>query len=416
MGLGMKSRWWIVVASAAGLLVGNGPVMQFTIGTLLPPITREFGWTRGMVSSAMVVGLWMTGIATPLVGRLVDRFGIRAVALPAILVFSLATASVALVPASPAAFAVLYALMGLGAAGQTPLVYAKAISARFDRQRGLALGIAMAGVGLGAALVPQFTRALIGVAGWRGAYAGLGALIFILAFPAVGLFVGSPVGEREFVAGKIPNVPLPGLTGFEALRSVRFWSLAFSFFVVTGTTGGVISHLVPLLGDRGISPQAATGMMSIAGIALIAGRLLAGFLLDRFHAPYVAVVFFLAPLVGIAVLLSTPRPEGAAIGTILVGMGIGAEVDLIAFLLSRYMGMRAFGEIYGYFFSIFMVGAGLGPFAMGVSYDRTGSYRLMLLCFVVALALASLPLLRLGTYAYPSARKAGWDNVLTSAH
>jgi MFS family permease len=83
----MKSRWWIVVASVLGLLVGNGPVMQFTIGTLLPSITREFGWTRGTVSSAMVAGLWMTGIATPLVGRLVDRFGIRAVALPAILVF-----------------------------------------------------------------------------------------------------------------------------------------------------------------------------------------------------------------------------------------------------------------------------------------------------------------------------------------
>ena len=416
MGLGMKSRWSIVVASMLGLLVGNGPVMQFTIGTLLPPITREFGWSRGMVSSAMVVGLWMTGIATPLVGRLVDRFGIRAVALPAILVFSLAAASVALVPASPAAFTVLYALMGLGATGQTPLVYAKAISARFDHQRGLALGIAMTGVGLGAALVPQFAHALIGVAGWRGAYAGLGALIFVLAFPAVALFVGRPAGEREVVALGVRNVGLPGLTGFEALRTVRFWSLAFSFFIVAGTTGGVIAHLVPLLTDRGISPQIATGMLGVAGIALIAGRLFAGFLVDRIHAPYVAVVFFLAPLVGIAVLLSTPRPEGAAVGTVLVGMGIGAEVDLIAFLLSRYLGMRSFGEIYGYLFSIFLLAAGLGPFAMGVSYDGTGSYKLMLVCFAVALMLAGLPMLRLGAYAYPSAREAGRGKVLAPAH
>ena len=149
---------------------------------------------------------------------------------------------------------------------------------------------------------------------------------------------------------------------------------------------------------------------------MIAGRLLAGFLLDRIHAPYVAVVFFLAPLVGIAVLLSTPRPEGAVIGTILVGMGLGAEVDLIAFLLSRYLGMRSFGEIYGYFFSIFMVGAGLGPFAMGLWYDRTGSYKLMLLCFAVVLAQASLPVLRLGTYVYPSTRQTSRENVLTSAH
>ncbi len=231
----------------------------------------------------------------------------------------------------------------------------------------------------------------------------------------MGLSVGGRVGEREAVVEKVPNAPLRGLTGFEALRSVRFWSLAVSFFIMAGTTGGVISHLVPLLGDRGISAQTATGMVALAGIALIAGRLLAGFLLDRIHAPYVAVLFFLAPLVGIAVLLSTPRPEGAAVGTILLGMGVGSEVDLIAFLVSRYFGMRSFGEIYGYFFSIFMVGAGLGPFAMGVSYDRTRSYKLMLLCFMVALPLASLPMLRLGTYVYPSTRKAGREHVLTSA-
>jgi len=255
-------------------------------------------------------------------------------------------------------------------------------------------------------------------AGWRGAYAGLGALIFLLAFPAVALFVGGPTGERAAVAREVRKTPLPGLTGFEALRSVRFWSLAFSFLIVAGTTGGVISHLVPLLGDRGISPQTATAMVSAAGMALIAGRVLAGFLLDRIHAPYIAAVSFMAPLVGIAVLLSTSQVEGAAVGTILVGMGVGAEVDLIAFLLSRYLGMRSFGEIYGYFFSIFMLGAGLGPFAMGVSYDRTGSYRLMLLCFATALALASLPVLRLGAYAYPgpAAREPGSEEVLASAH
>ncbi len=411
----VKSRWWIVIASMVGLLVGNGPVMQFTFGTLLPPITHEFGWSRGLVSSAIVAGLWMTGIATPAVGRLVDRFGIRAVALPAIAMFSLATAAVAWVPASPAAFTALYALMGLGAAGQTPLIYAKAISARFDRQRGLALGIAMAGVGLGASVVPQFAQKMIAAAGWRAAYAGLGALTFVLAFPAVALFVGRPEGDGEVAARRAAAARMPGLTGFEALRTARFWSLAFSFFIVAGTTGGVISHLVLLLGDRGVSARTATAMLGIAGAALIGGRLLAGFLLDRMHAPYVAAVFFLAPLAGIAVLLSAPGLEWAALGIVLVGMGVGAEVDLIAFLLSRYLGMRAFGEIYGYFFSIFMLGAGLGPFAMGVSYDRTGSYKLMLVCFAFALALASLPMLRLGAYVYPAAREMRREEEMAAA-
>jgi MFS family permease len=416
MDLESKGRWWVVFASVVGLLVGNGPVMQFTIGTLMPPITREFGWGRGLVSSAMVIGLWMTGITMPLLGRLADRFGIRRVALPAIVLFSIATASVAWVPASPAAFTALYALMGLGAASQTPLIYAKAIAARFDRQRGLALGVAMAGVGLGAALVPQFVQKMIGIVGWRGAYVCLGALIFLLAFPAVAFFVGSPVGNQRTDVRKAPSAPLPGLSGIEALRTTRFWSLAFSFFIVAGTTGGVISHLAPLMSDRGVSPQAATGMVGIAGIALIGGRLLSGFLLDRIHAPYVAAVFFMAPLLGVLLLLTARRPELAVPGTVLVGAGLGAEVDLIAYLLTRYLGMRSFGEIYGYFFSIFLLGSGLGPLAMGVSYDRTGSYRLMLTCFACALALASLPMLRLGPYAYPAERESEPEGALAPAH
>ena len=411
-----RGSWWVVWASVLGLLVGNGPVMQFTLGTLMPPITREFGWSRGLVSSAMVAGLWTTGLAMPLVGRLVDRFGIRAIALPSILLFSLATAAVARVPASPLAFTALYALMGLGAAAQTPLVYAKAISVRFDRKRGLALGIAMAGVGLGATLVPQFAQAIIGLAGWRAAYLGLGALTFVLAFPAVAFVVGRPVADQKMaVQQKIATAAMPGLTGIQALRTVRFWVLAFSFFIVAGTTGGVISHLVPLMTDRGISPQIGTAMVGVAGIALIAGRMLSGFLLDRLHAPYVAAVFFFAPLLGIVLLIAARAPQQAAVGTVLVGLGVGAEVDLIAFLLSRYLGMRAFGEIYGYFFSIFMLAAGLGPLVMGVSFDRTGSYNFMLGCFAVSLGLASLPLLRLGAYPYPAGREPAMEPALAPA-
>ena len=199
-----RNRWWIVFASVIGLLVGNGPIMQFTFGVLLPPIAREFGWARGTVSSAIVVGLWMTGIATPLVGRLVDRHGIRRVALPAIALFfrrhRLRRAGAG---PTPVAFTALYRLMGLAAAGQTPLIYAKAISGGFDADRGLALGIAMAGVGIGAALVPQFAQALVQAVGWRGAYAsGLGGLTFLLAFSAAVV-----VPRRGVAAPRLDRLP-----------------------------------------------------------------------------------------------------------------------------------------------------------------------------------------------------------------
>jgi predicted MFS family arabinose efflux permease len=330
--------------------------------------------------------------------------------MPAIIVFSLTTASVALVPASPAAFTALYALMGLAAAGQTPMIYAKAISARFDDKRGLALGIAMAGVGLGAAAVPQFAQALIGLRGWREAYVGLGVLTFLLAFPAVAIFIGRQDAAPSMSNSSERNPPMahvPGLTGHEALRTNRFWLLAISFFIVAGACNGTIAHIVPFLTDRGISPRIATSVLTTAGIALIAGRLLAGYLLDRVFAPYVAMAFFLVPVIGIALLLISSGPATAATGTVLVGVGLGAEVDLIAFLLSRYLGMRSFGEIYGYLFAIFMLGSGLGPFVMGVSFDRTRSYHLILEFLGFALAAASILILRLGPYAYPISHRDG---------
>ena len=167
--------------------------------------------------------------------------------------------------------------------------------------------------------------------------------------------------------------------------------------------------MVPLLTDRGIPTSTATAVLSAAGLALVAGRLLAGYLLDRIFAPYVAVAFFLAPLAGILLLLLGSSPSVAAIATVLVGVGLGAEVDLMAFLLSRYFGMRAFGEIYGYLFALFMLGAGAGPFAMGVSFDATGSYQLMLASFAIALLLASGLMIGLGSYVYPPGSRPARD-------
>lgn len=396
------NRWWVVVGSIFGLLVGNGPIMQFTFGVFLLPITKEFGWSRSTTASALVAGLTMTALCVPLAGRLIDRYGIRAVTLPAIAAFGLCLAALALFATTPASFIAIYALMGVAAAGQTPLPYAKAISAWFDNRRGLALGLAMSGVGLGAAIVPQFAQYLVAHAGWRGAYLGLAVLVTVVGLAAVSLAVREPVAaERPRVAGD-----LPGLTGAQALRAPCFWQLAVAFFAVAIAANGTIAHVVPLLVDRGISPAVAAGAMAFAGIALTIGRLLAGWLLDRMHAPYVAAFFFAMPLAGIALLLASPAPGAAAVAVVLVGMGLGAEVDLIAFLLSRYLGIRSFGEIYGYLFCVFMLGSGVGPYLMGLSFDRLGAYDPALLGQCAALAVAALLLLKLGPYRYPSQRSA----------
>ena len=397
-----KSPWWVVVGAVAGLLVGNGPLMQFGFTVFVKPLADDFGASRATISTAILVGFVVTGLLTPFAGRLVDRYGVRRVVLPSIVLFALAMAALGFSPASPFAFIVMYGIAGIFAAGQTPLPYAKAVAGAFEQHRGLALGISMAGVGIGAAVVPQIGQALITAYGWRNAYLGLGAFTFLCAFPAVFLWLREPVP----MAALGQRASIPGISAKEALRMRELWYLAIIFFAVVIATGGTIAHVVAMLTDRGVAPQMAASAISAAGIALIAGRLLAGYLLDRIFAPYVAIVFILIPLAGLVLLYFPATPAVTLLAIICVGVGLGAEVDLIAFFISRYFGMRAFGEIYGYLFAVFMFGSGLGPFTMGMSFSRTGSYGPALAIFGVGLVVAALLMLRFGPYRFPATGQA----------
>ncbi len=399
-----NNRWWIVLGSVFGLLVGNGPIMVFTFGVFLLPLTKDFGWSRSDASLALVVGSIATGLCVPLAGRLVDKFGIRKVTIPAITLFALSLVALALLANTPTKFVLIYAFMGVVAAGQTPLPYAKSISAWFDDKRGLALGIAMSGVGLGAALVPQFAQQLVNNVGWRGAYIGLAILTFVVGLTAAGLALREPP-QLQGKKGE-PAAVLPGKTAREALRSGVFWKLVIAFVSVALATNGVIAHVVPMLVDRGVDASVATRAMAFAGLALIGGRLLAGAMLDRYFAPYVAVFFFAIPLLGIGLLLTSLGTTYAALAVVLVGLGLGAEVDLIAFMLSRYLGLKSFGEIYGYLFAAFMLGTGVGPFAMGAVFDATGNYDAALFGLGGLLLLSCFVLISFGQYAYPQARKS----------
>lgn len=394
-----RNPWKIVAGATVGLVAGNGPVMQFTFGVLLLPVAQSLQVERGTISLALLAGLLMTGIATPFIGMAIDRYGVRAVALRAILLFALAMAAIGLGTTSVASFIALYAVAGIAAAGQSPVTYCKVITGAFDSKRGLALGVAMAGVGLGAALMPYLARLMTAQWGWRSAYLGLGLLTILLAWPAMALWVTrrSDAGTHRAAAA-----PATGLTGKEALRTAMFWKLAVIFFIVAMAASGVTAHIVPLMTDRGVPVAQATAALSAAGMALIAGRLLAGYLLDRIFAPFVAALFFAMPLVGVALLLFTTSASLAVPAALLVGLGLGAEVDLIAFLQSRYLGLRAFGQIYGYLFAVFMLGSGLGPFLMGMSFQMLHDYAPALYLLMALLAVSCLALLRFGPYVYGS--------------
>jgi MFS family permease len=404
MRIAFRNPWWVVFGGITGLIVCNGPVLAFTFGVFLKPIMADMGWQRGTASGALAVGEFLAAFAVPVYGRMMDRWTIRKVALPGIVAFAGFLCLMGATPHSLVIFTILFTLTSIAGAIQTPLGYTKAIAAWFDRRRGLALGCALAGVGIGGMIVPQLANYLITQFGWRGAYMVLGGLVLVIAFPAVALFVREPQpGEGERHDAHLAT--LPGLTPREAMATPSFWLLAATFFFVAMALLGSSAHVVPLLTDRGMTAAAATATFGLFGLSTMCGRLISGYLIDRIFAPYIASVFWLAPIGGFFLLISGYGLL-PGLGVVMIGLGLGTEVDLIAFMISRYLGLKAFGALYGLFFTAFSLGGAVGRFLGGYLFDLAGSYNIALMGAGGALAVAVILINRLGPYAYPVHRPA----------
>ncbi|MGY3636831.1 MFS transporter [Bradyrhizobium sp. Lot33] len=389
--------WFVVLGSMLALVVGNGAIILFTFGALLQPISSEFGWQRSVLASAVVTAHVTGALIMPFVGVALDRFGARRVALPAIVIFALATAAGGLLGASPLAFMLLYAFLGLVGACHSTLTYGRVVSTWFDGRRGLALGITLAGIGIGAALAPKYTHYFVVEYGWRQAYFALGALLLLVGFPSVALLVRERPQE-----GRVEAALAEGMTLGQALHNYRFWFLAVAIMFVAAAVNGTIAHIVPILRDRGIDAGAATTAVAVAGPSLIVGRVLSGLALDRFYGPYVCAFCFLVPLVGIAILGCGATGSLAILAAVLLGLGLGAEGDIMAYLTSRYFGMAHYGVIYGCVLALFTLGSGTGPWIMAHAFDAGGNYTTGLAGLSAALVAAIVLVLSLGNYRYPA--------------
>ena len=395
-----RNRWWIVFASVLGLIVGAGSINVFAFGVFLKPISDDLGLGRGVISAAAGLASIFSSLASPFFGRMIDKWGIRPVLIPSIALFAVAVAGLGYLQASPLSLYLLFPLVGLTSVGQTPTAYSKAISVWFDRERGLALGIALAGVGLGTALLPQWSEFLIRSIGWRSAYWGLSAAIIVLAFLPVLIFIREPAGTGARVTQQQQG-EAPGLTLGEAMKSSwRYWALAVAFFLAATAINGTLTHVVALLTDRGLSVAVAVDALSVSGVAMIVGRIFSGYCLDKIFGPYVAIVFFLCPLTGLVLLYSGMAGSIPLLGTVLLGLGIGAEFDLMAFFVSRYFGMKAYGVLYGLMFGIAQIGNAVGSNIMGWSYQLLHSYGPAFGFFVGALAVTCLLFVPLGPYPF----------------
>jgi MFS family permease len=403
-------RWWIVAASLIGMIVGPGTAVIFTVNVFMVPVTTELGWSRGLFSSGLLASAVMSPIMTPMFGRLMDRYGMRTVSLPVTFIYGIALACFALL--TPTSVWLLFVLFGCASgfgACVGPIVYSKAITAWFDKERGFALGIATCGVGLGTFVMPMMAQFFISEFGWRVGYIAVGVATWFLSFTMIALFVREPPGYIERMraahAAATAGGPQPfGISARDAIKGThQFWIL-FAIFLLEGTAcNGILSgNFVPLLMDRGYTPASAAALLGVSGLAAMAGRIAVGFCLDWLHGPIFSAITMFLPVAGIGLLLGHGGAPAPLFAAICIGLAIGAEVDMLGFFVSRYFGRRSFGVLYGLIFAAFTCGVGIGPAILGWGFDHFNkNYDPILWGYLIATTIAALLFLPLGTYRYP---------------
>jgi len=405
----LQNRWWIVGASLIGMIVGPGTAVIFVTNVFMVPVTTELGWSRGLFSSGLLASAIASPIMTPLFGRLMDRYGIHKIALPASVLYGLALASFSLLNANRVwqIYLMFFCASGFGAA-VGPLVYSKAITAWFDKERGLALGIATCGVGLGTFVMPVMAQIFIGTFGWRIGYVAVGVTTWLLSFSMISIFVREPPGYvermREAHASAAAGGPQPfGISARAAITGTRQFTLLFIIFLLEGTANnGILSgHFVPMLLDRGYSVPQAVALLGSSGLAAMVARVIVGFCLDYVSGPIFCCIVMFLPVLGVGLLASHAGVPAPFFAAICIGLAIGAEVDMLGFFVSRYFGRRSFGTLYGLIFAAFTIGIGVGPAILGFGYDHFHSYDQVLRVFVAMLVVAALLFLPLGKYNYP---------------
>jgi OFA family oxalate/formate antiporter-like MFS transporter len=397
----LSRGWKALLASLVGVAFGASPLPFITIGFFIDPLQQEFGWSRTEISLGVTIYGVLAALLAPLFGWLADRYGVRRVALGSLAIFGLTFASFAIIPGELWAFYLVWLLIGLFGIGSTPVTWSRAVNLWFFRQRGLALGLTLAGTSISAMVLPFLTTSFIGEFGWRMSFALLSLLPLAIALPVGLLFFREPQPEeRPAGVGTSVAGELPGRTLAEAIREPRFWILWLSVAVVTLAYAGALVHLPSMLKARDFDPTSVATVLSVFGLSIFAGRIITGLLLDRFWAPLVCLPILCLPALSCWMLMGDASLSFtmAVLAAFLMGFASGAETDLVAYLAGRYFGMKSYGQIYGVQYMAFGLMAALSPTLYGWVRDTSGSYDPMLVAAGVMFVLGGCLLLLLGPY------------------
>ncbi len=392
-----RRSWPIPAISFVALIVAFSHV--YTVGIFLQPLQQEFGWSRTSISSSLTIVSVISVVLAPVIGAAIDRFGSRGIAISGLFLYCTSFAALSLITSNLVRWWIVWTALGIGSTFVKPTVWAAAISSRFDRSRGLAMAVALCGSGLGGMFLPIISSKLIEHLGWRSAFAAIGLGEMLLALPLVVLFFrpDDPAARLARTAARHKD-PLPGFSVRDVLRSRRFIMLAAATLLITTALLAIVVHLVPILMDGGMQRGNAAAIAGLVGLSTIVGRLSTGALIDRYSGTMIGMIVFAAPIVTCVVLLVDQGSHSGIAAALLLGLSVGAEVDIVMYLASRYFGLRNFGTIYGCLNGLTSLGTGLGPLLAGLMFDHFGSYHQLILILIPVFAASALLVGSLGRY------------------
>lgn len=373
--------WHRPVIAICGIL--GATMFPTSSGVFMRVVTTEFGWSHVQFASAFTFQVLLGLITIPIAGRLADRFGSRRVILSGMIPFALTFSLLGLANGSVYLWWATAMMNAFFVACICPPIWIKPVATGFHVSRGLALAVALAGIGLAGAVWPVVGAFCIDAFGWRLAYPAMAALWAVPMFIVTLFFFD----RQDRLAPEAETAST--VIGYrEAVLSRTFICLAMAGGLFSCITYGFIVHLVPMLQHKGLDLKTAAGIAGLMGVMSIFGRIFIGLLLDKLPTHALGIVIFLLPIAASLILQNQGASVVAAmVASAIFGFAAGAETDIMAYLAAKRFPRSLFTSVYALATAVFAFSASLGPLVAGSSFDATQSYELylaLIIPFVVA--------------------------------
>lgn len=390
-----REGWPVVLGSAAMAGVGAG-LYQNLSSLFMPGIREVTGASLGEIGASAALGL-LGALAAPFIGRLADRIGV----VPVIVLSAVGLAAtyvwLSLMSGGLWQFQLGVAFLALTAPGMSAMIYGRLVATRFDRHRGLALAFATSGLSVTTVLLPAAAGWVIANWGFEAGYRLLAALAVIVGIPA-GLYATRKAGalERPVKKARLRKPP--------SWKNLLFWRIAGATMLINIGTVGMVTSLALIGGERGLGLAQAGLLLSAYGASQIVGRIVMGFLIDRFPANRIAAAFGLISTAGfIGMMWGIDGLPFMLAAVFVAGLLNGAEYDLMPFLVSRLFPLEIYSELFGRLYLFSLLSGGIGLAGFNLLRDWTGGYSAPLGIAAVCMLLAATLLYTLPTTRPPAA-------------